>query len=585
MGDVEFTWFPTGDDEREWPEAPAPEPLPADYDFDYTREGFHPAEFDERVDVSLRKHQERATRAVFERWGEGDRTTAVVHATGTGKTYIGGAVISRAPRVLGPGRHGRRRWLWLAHRDFLLDSAIKTLLRFNVDSALEQGRKRARNQLFGDPDCVVASVFSMQDNDLTSRLLEWEPDEFDGCIVDEGHHAVSKVWKRVLHHFDFRNVLLLTATPDRLDGRNIGEVCDSIADEYPLNEAIDDGWVCNIRIRWSKLRVDISDVKVKGGDLNEADLGEKLKPYIQEFAREVKKQVGDRRIILFAPTVPVSRFMADALSSIGIKSVHLDAKSKNRLEVLADYRAGNIQCLCNYGLFTEGYDLDAITAVVIMRPTKSRPLYCQMVGRGVRPADDEDLIVLDFPWVSGMHQLVKPAELFFSGGSRFTEQMIRDAEKLLEDESHGVDDILTAIKRAEEDINYRERFRLQITDGPVQSRTIEYNALDSGQAAKLRKEHKRKEVEERKLKPATPNQIRFLQINGFDGAEHYSFVRAHAVITAAKEKQNRGEANYDQIRRLTRMGMDRRIARKLTAREAAAILDGERPIPGQSELF
>jgi hypothetical protein len=237
--------------------------------------------------------------------------------------------------------------------------------------------------------------------------------------------------------------------------------------------------------------------------------------------------------------------------------------------------------LCNYGLFTEGYDLPSIGAVILMRPTMSRALYCQMVGRGLRPSDTgEDLIVVDFPWVSGNHRLVKPAELFYSAHSRYTEEAIRNAERMLD--IGATDDILAAIKTADEEIKIRDRFKLEVRERTVKSTVREYNPLSDKERAAL---PRRRESEEPRLRPATPAQIACLNANGVAGASGMSFVRAHLIITAIKEKERRGEAPYWMIDKLVRMGVDRKVARVMKIDVARRLLGqlAEGPAPG--ELF
>jgi superfamily II DNA or RNA helicase len=592
--DLEFTWFPV-EDEVEASEPPFAPVAVGREDYDYTREEPRPEDFDERHDISLREYQEKAVRAIFARWRDGDRGTGIEHATATGKTYVFSAVIARYERAFGPRPDGsRRRFLVLAHRDYLLTQAARTLLRMHVDCAIEQGKKRARNAItsdefggmFGEPNCVIASVMSMQDNGATKRLLEWEEDDFDLIIVDEGHHVLSPVYRRILNHFNYQHLLIVSGTFDRLDGRNVGEVIDSIADRYLLDQAVEDGWVCDIKVKWVKLQVDISSVKAVGRglnrDLNEVEIAKVVGPHVAPFAWEIKRLIGDRQAILFGPSVEVSRWMADALTSIGIKSEHLEAKSKNRDEVLREYKAGQIQVLCNYGLFTEGYDMPEIGAVILMRPTLSRALYCQMVGRGLRPNDGEDLWLIDFPWVSGSHRLIKPTDLFFTKGSKYTEEVIREAERFIDDQE--VDDILAAIKRADEEIRVYDRFKLEITDGKAQSTVVTYNPLSEKDRARL---PKRRQSEEVRFRPPTPNMIKYLESQGVAGADGIPFQRAMAMVKKYKKREEDGFAPKWMVDRLQELGVDRKYAKKLM-KPAAAALMSELKVRGheaQPEMF
>jgi superfamily II DNA or RNA helicase len=575
--DPEFTWFPVDDEGADEP--PFVPVVVGREDWDYTQEAYRPEVFDEKYDVSLREYQEKAVRAIFARWRAGDRGTGIEHATATGKTYVFSAVIARYERAFGRRPDGKpRRFLVLAHRDYLLTQAARTLLRMHVDCAIEQGNRKARNaitadefgNLFGEPSCVIASVMSMQDNGTTKRLLEWDEDYFDLIVVDEGHHVLSPVYRKILNHFNYKHLLIVSGTFDRLDGRNVGEVIDSIADRYLLDQAVEEEWVCNVKVKWVKLQVDISTVKSIGRglnkDLNEVEIARIVAPHVEPFAWEIKRLIEDRQAILFAPSVEVSRWMADALTSLGIKSEHLDAKSKNRDEVLREYRAGHVRIVCNYGLFSEGYDMPEIGAVILMRPTLSRALYCQMVGRGLRPNNGDDLWLIDFPWVSGSHRLVKPTDLFFTKGSKYTEEVIREAERFIDDQE--IDDILAAIKRADEEIKVYDRFKLEISDGRAQSTVIEYNPLSEKDRAKL---PRRRQSEEVKFRPPTPNMIRYLESQGIAGADGLPFQRAMAMVKKYKQREEAGYAPKWMVDRLQEFGVDRKYAKKLMKPEAAAL--------------
>lgn len=583
MRDIQIADWVLPEDEPE--DVPVIAPALYDPDFDYTQEPeIEPEdvpgtitlpEHDQEL-ASLRGYQNRAAVKTFGLWKAGTKSCLIVHPTGSGKTHTGSAIVARYQHHFGPRADGgNRRALILDHRDYLLDQWARTLMGMGVDSAIEKGKKKARAALWGDPDCVVASVQSMQANEVSQRLRGWEADYFDLIVVDEAHHVLTPMYRRILNHFDWVHLLGLTATPDRLDGRKLGEVFDEVSDEYLLDQAIEDGWVCGIQVAWCDVSVDISDVKSVGKgkhkDLNEADLSEKIKPYVEKFARAIKRVVGDRQIVLFAPSVFISEKMSDALTSIGIRSEHLDAKSKNREVVINAYRGKEYQCLCNYGLFTEGFDVPGIGAVVLLRATESRALYYQMIGRGLRPNDGERLLVVDFPWVSGNHKLIKPADIFGGSKSRYTEETIREAEKLLD--VGAVDDLLDAIKQADQEVYERNRYKLGIEDGPVRFRKIEYNPLNTSEREAL---PKRPEAEERKVLAATFKQVAILKYNGIAGAESMSKRRASAIISTIKRREKAGKAPYPQVKRLVDLGIPRSEAREMKATEAERIIAAAR---------
>ena len=322
--------------------------------------------------IILRDYQVRALNRILAEFKGGIGSTLLVLPTGTGKTVTFGHVARHVVDLGG-------RVLVLAHREELLAQAANSLATVGVEAEIEKADQRAR--AWGDPGCVVASVQTMQGK----RLKSWEPRHFTLIITDEAHHATAPTYRRIYDHLEPAWHLGVTATADRLDKKNLGQVFQSLAFEYSLRDAILAGYLARLQIVRCETKVDLSAIKTTAGDLNSADIEEAIRPHIEELTNAIRKEIGTRRTIVFTPDVGSAQATASALESLGIRAAAISGESRDRASILADFRSGRCQALVNCNLLTEGFDAPFVEAVVLMRPTKSRSLYCQMVGRGDAP--------------------------------------------------------------------------------------------------------------------------------------------------------------------------------------------------------
>ncbi len=347
--------------------------------------------------VNLRPYQIEAVNAVEREWNEGHKKTLLVLPTGTGKTICFSATAQRRAQC-------QERTLILAHRDELLKQAADKLkTATGIDSALEKADSHAANSFF---PVVVGSVQTLMRD---KRLQEYAPDAFSAVIVDEAHHALSDSYQKVLNHFSAANVLGVTATPDRGDMKNLGEYFESLAYEYPLTAAIKDKYLCPIKAQTIPLNIDLAGVKMQNGDYAAGDLGSALEPYLEQIADIMAEKYADRKTVVFLPLVATSKRFKDLLSDRGVMAWEVNGNSADREEVLQAYENAKSGVLCNSMLLTEGWDCPSVDCVVVLRPTKIRSLYCQMVGRGTRLYKDKDyLLILDFLWHTGRHELCRP---------------------------------------------------------------------------------------------------------------------------------------------------------------------------------
>lgn len=350
--------------------------------------------------MELRAYQQAAIDGICSQWQSGNRRTLLVLPTGCGKTIV---FCKLAEQLVRQGH----RVLIMAHRGELLEQAADKL---HQATGLCCATEKADETCLGSwYRVVVGSVQSLQ---RPKRLEQFAEDYFTSIIVDEAHHCLSDGYQRVLEHFPGANVLGVTATPDRGDMRNLGQYFDSLAYEYPLAKAIRDGYLSPIKAETIPLRLDLSGVSVQSGDFKAGELGTALDPYLHSIAQEMADRCMDRKTVVFLPLVKTSRKFRDILNAAGFRAAEVNGESQDRAEVLQDFAAGKYNVLCNSMLLTEGWDCPSVDCIVVLRPTKIRSLYCQMVGRGTRLAPGKDhLLLLDFLWHTERHELCHPASL------------------------------------------------------------------------------------------------------------------------------------------------------------------------------
>lgn len=386
--------------------------------------------------MDLRPYQQEAREAIFEQWDSGVLKTLLVLPTGCGKTIVFAKVTEDCVR------HGDRV-LILAHRGELLEQAADKIQKSTgLGCAMEKAESTCHGNWFR---IVVGSVQTLM---REKRLRQFPADYFQTIIVDEAHHCISDSYQKVLKHFDQAKVLGVTATPDRGDMRNLGNYFESLAYEYTLPKAIKEGYLSPIKALTLPLKIDISRVEVQAGDFKASDIGTALDPYLQGIAEEMKKYCMDKKTVVFLPLVKTSQKFRGILNDHGFRAAEVNGDSQNRAEILKAFDNGEYNVLCNSMLLTEGWDCPSVDCVVVLRPTKVRSLYCQMVGRGTRLYPGKDhLLLLDFLWHTERHELCHPASLICQD-----EEVAKVMTQNLEKEPGLAVDIEEAEKTASEDV-------------------------------------------------------------------------------------------------------------------------------------
>lgn len=386
--------------------------------------------------MELRPYQKESKAAVFEQWRSGIRRTLLVLPTGCGKTIVFAKITEDCVR-------NGDRVLILAHRGELLEQAADKIAKATgLGCATEKAEQSCLGSWFR---ITVGSVQSLM---RESRLKRFPEDYFNTIIIDEAHHCISDSYQRVLNHFPDAKVLGVTATPDRGDMKNLGQVFESLSYEYTLPKAIKEGYLSPIKAVTIPLQVDLTGVGIQSGDFKAGDLGTALDPYLERIAEEMEKYCREKKTVVFLPLVKTSQKFQDILNAHGFQAAEVNGESQNRAEILDDYAKGRYNVLCNSMLLTEGWDCPDVDCIVVLRPTKVRSLYCQMVGRGTRLAPGKDhLLLLDFLWHTERHELCRPAHLICE-----SEEVAQKMTENLEKDAGCPIDIEEAEKTASEDV-------------------------------------------------------------------------------------------------------------------------------------
>jgi superfamily II DNA or RNA helicase len=498
--------------------------------------------------VTLRDYQLRAVSRIMAEFEAGRRSTLCVMPTGTGKTVTFGYLA----RVMAAEQGVKT--LILAHRGELIQQAADKLGELGLLAGIEKAESRAL--AFGDPHAVIATVQTMQGR----RLATWPRDYFGLIVTDEAHHATADSYGAVYDHFRGVPHLGVTATADRGDKVNLGAVFESVAFEMTLLDAMtatEPGpYLCRLEVVQCDIGIDLRDIRTTAGDLNAADLEEALRPHVEPIANKVKQVVGDRPTIIFTPDVGSAMAIASALESIKLKAHWVSGDDSERDRKVAEYKAGKVQFLVNCNLLTEGFDAPATAAIVLCRPTKSRALYAQMVGRGTRLSPGkQNCLIVDFEWICGRHQLVKPVELLSSRLTADDEDeaaLRRRAQAKLD--SGQESDLLAAIEQTKRDMEKeaeRKALRLSVAERSVNGRTVRYDPLAGYQAVGLPTRFPR----EIRPMPASEKQVAALRKMGVVVGDDITKKRASMMLDVLCARIDAGKASFKQVNWLIANGV------------------------------
>jgi superfamily II DNA or RNA helicase len=347
---------------------------------------------------TLRPHQQEASEAVFSRLEAGISRQLIEAATGTGKTFI---AVHIAGCIDG-------QVLFLVHREELLHQTIRAFQ--DVGYSLEdigviwQGRQEISKRF------VVGMVQTVH-----ARLSIIPSVQFECLIFDEAHHATAKSWRTVAEHFTPKLRLGLSATPERADGAPLNDLFDEVTYSLGIRKAIEQGLLVKPMAIQTRTELNLERVKVRCGDFADGELQAALDTdeRNQLIVQKWTEHAANRKTLVFAAGIAHSESLAATFQSQGIAADYVYGNDPQRAEKLKAFSFGEIQVLTNAMVLTEGFDEPSASAIVFARPTKSRPLYAQMLGRGLRLfPGKEDCTVLDFVDNTGRHSIITAWNFF-----------------------------------------------------------------------------------------------------------------------------------------------------------------------------
>ena len=472
--------------------------------------------------MKLRPYQEEAIQAIESGWEDYKRELLVL-PTGCGKTIVFNSIA-----------HKHNKVLILAHREELIDQAIDKYKKMFAEPV---GKIKA--EINDVENITVGSIQTMSRRRYDSNM-------FGYIIIDEAHHAVSDEYQRFLKQFPNSYVLGVTATADRAGKKQLADYFDTIAYQYTLKQAIKEGYLCPIKAQTVPLDIDLTNVKISIGDFEVNSIAETLEPYLPEIAKSIKKYAGNRKTVVFLPLVHIAQQFQDELLKIGLDSREVNGNSSDRKETLEWFdKAPKGSILCNAMLLTEGWDCPSCDCVVVLRPTKVRSLYTQMIGRGTRLAPGKkDLLILDFLWLSTKHNLCKPASLVSDNDTDIeTVSKKSEAEQI---------DLFGALTDAEESrkaalaeaLRKKAKKKARLID-PIEL----FDLLDDMDLAN------HEDVFKWQKEDATEKQIETLEKFGID-AEGITKGYAAAIMDRAIERSKKGYATLKQVHLLKKYHYD-----------------------------
>ena len=333
--------------------------------------------------IELRDYQQEATENLQKMREEGKTIALLYHATGVGKTIT---AATDAKAVGG-------RTLFLVNALKLASQAKETFAKVWPEATL--------GEYTGSQKDMTQTVIFATVQSISKDLEKFSPTDFDYLIVDECHHAAANTYQKIFTYFHPKFILGLTATPERSDGEDMLELFQNVAHKMDLKTAVERGVLVPIRCIRVKTNIDLTDVRINGIKYNSQDLESKL--FIPERNQLIVdtylKYVNGKKTVIFCASVDHAAEIAKLLRDSGVKAEAVSGRDRVevREKILKDYETGSTNVLCACDLLNEGWDSPHTTVLFMARPTMSKTIYLQQLGRGTRRCPGkEDLLVIDF---------------------------------------------------------------------------------------------------------------------------------------------------------------------------------------------
>ena len=333
--------------------------------------------------IELRDYQQEAIDNLKKMREDGKTIALLYHATGVGKTIT---AATDAKAVGG-------RTLFLVNALKLASQAKETFAKVWPEATL--------GEYTGSQKDITQTVIFATVQSISKDLEKFSPTDFDYLIVDECHHAAANTYQKIFTYFHPKFILGLTATPERSDGEDMLELFQNVAHKMDLKTAVERGVLVPIRCIRVKTNIDLTDVRINGIKYNSQDLESKL--FIPERNQLIVdtylKYVNGKKTVIFCASVDHAAEIAKLLRDNGVKAEAVSGRDRVevREKILKDYETGSTNVLCACDLLNEGWDSPHTTVLFMARPTMSKTIYLQQLGRGTRRCPGkEDLLVIDF---------------------------------------------------------------------------------------------------------------------------------------------------------------------------------------------
>lgn len=513
---------------------------------------------------SLRWYQDKAATCLLS--GK-ERARLAVMPTGTGKTMVAAEVCRR---------FDQGRILFLAEQRRILQQAQKKIARWIGCEPEDIGFEQAENRSHGER--IVCGMRQTLANPVRLERLD-ERGRPELIIVDEAHHHCGKVasqYQQIIGRYPEALVLGLTATPDRGDKQALEQAWKEVSYTLEIHDAIEDGWLVGIEPvqpdNWEAL--DLSQVKVKGGELDDKAIEEMLAGIVRQQAKEIAKNCERLKTIVFCGRVTTAHQLAKGIEAELGKScaVAIDGEmdEDERDRVLDGFEAGEHQFLVNVGICVEGFDAPDTEAVVLTRPYRSRNAFVQRTGRGLRPLQDIGLDTLataeerraaiaasrkpamklvNFKFLPGRHTLVCPEDIL---GGNYSDEEKKKAKELREDgEAKTVTD---ALKKARDAIEAERRARAEAVRKAKAQAKIEWGKFDPFGAAGVEMPDVDLFTAEAPQR-ASQKMKNWLRSQGLDVPDSITKNQAQKLRATMEVRAKLGQASLPQLKDLAAFGI------------------------------
>jgi superfamily II DNA or RNA helicase len=491
------------------------------------------------------------------------------------------------------------RCLVVAHTEELLDQAADKLFR---STGLVSEREKAEEFASTGAQVVVASIQTLS---KYNRLTAFPPNHFALVIVDEAHRSLARSYMKVMAYFHFGaaslddswvmpapgepykplcRLLGVTATDDRGDRRSLGQFWQHCPVEYGIIDAVRDGYLVRPVTKTLPLKIDVTGVRIRGNDFDAQEVDARLTPLLREIARQIKLEAGDRKTMVWLPSVDSARRLSEALAQAGLNASFVSGACHDRAEKIAAFRvAGPGSVICNAMLLTEGVDIADVSCGCMLRVTKIRSLLVQAMGRGTRvlpgvidgletkedriaaiaASSKPNMLILDFLWLSDRLDLVRAVDLVATRSDMKDRMQALSADgkeyDLLDLEGVATRDLLKSLeaaarKNANKAARVLDPLSWAVDLGDEKLATYEpETAFDS--------------------RPATPGQMEFLRKQHFDVNKVKCFGHADLIIGKLMMRYKMKLASPQQLHFLHQLGVPHDKATTLSLADASATID------------